>query len=129
MGLDMYLEKQSKSPNGWKDGTMPKIEVGYWRKANAIHNWFVVNVAGGEDDCLSYPVSQDQLECLRNLCHRLLIKKSENAAKRELQPKEGFFFGSTDIDEGYWQDLETTVKTIDALDFNEDVNYYYQASW
>jgi len=28
MGLDMSLEKQSKSPNGWKDGTMPKIEVG-----------------------------------------------------------------------------------------------------
>ena len=88
MGLDMSLEKQSKLPTQ-EDGTSKRIEVGYWRKANAIHNWFVVNVASGEDDCSSYPVSQDQLECLRNLCHRLLIKKSENAAKRELQIMHG----------------------------------------
>ena len=26
-------------------------EVGYWRKANAIHKWFVDNVQDGNDDC------------------------------------------------------------------------------
>lgn len=26
-------------------------EVGYWRKANAIHGWFVDNVQKGNDDC------------------------------------------------------------------------------
>ena len=73
MGLDMYLYKKNYIWSGeWvkpevkqevivKTGgeTDAKIkpervkyvveEVGYWRKANQIHRWFVENVQKGED--------------------------------------------------------------------------------
>lgn len=34
-------------------------DVGYWRKANAIHAWFVKNVQGGVDNCQSHEVSKE----------------------------------------------------------------------
>ena len=65
MGLDMYLkgkkflwtdERKKLKVSGVK---LPKgveisgieFNVGYWRKANAIHNWFVENVQKYDDDC------------------------------------------------------------------------------
>jgi hypothetical protein len=47
-------------------------EVMYWRKANHIHAWFVDNVQGGNDDCGSYYVSEDQLRQLLGLCRKVL---------------------------------------------------------
>ena len=38
-------------------------QVGYWRKANQIHNWFVENVQDGEDDCCYHnEVTKEYLE-------------------------------------------------------------------
>ena len=86
MGLDMYLEKRTdvrlwnfqKEEEQFevivkKGGvTYPKInpknittvveEAGYWRKANAIHRWFVENVQDGKDDCGEYFVPPSSLE-------------------------------------------------------------------
>lgn len=36
-----------------------KFEIGYWRKANHIHNWFIKNVQNGKDDCSVYEVSRE----------------------------------------------------------------------
>ena len=47
-------------------------DVGYWRKANQIHNWFVHNVQGGEDDCGNYEVSQSKLIELREICQKVI---------------------------------------------------------
>lgn len=47
-------------------------DVGYWRKANQIHNWFVQNVQGGEDDCGIYEVSQAKLIELRDTCQKVI---------------------------------------------------------
>ena len=48
-----------------------------------------------------------------------------------LPPATGFFFGSTEIDDWYWQDLNETVdKLNDALDNSvDDAMFEYQASW
>ena len=46
--------------------------VGYWRKANEIHYWFVQNVQGGEDDCGNYEVSQSKLIELREICQKVI---------------------------------------------------------
>ena len=44
-------------------------QVGYWRKANAIHQWFVDNVQDGEDDCDYHrEVTRGDLIELRDLC-------------------------------------------------------------
>ena len=48
------------------------VTVAYWRKANAIHGWFVRNVQDGEDDCGDYYVTREQLHELRYLCRKVL---------------------------------------------------------
>ena len=110
MGLSMYLNDQD-------------YNVGYWRKANAIHNWFVINVQGGEDDCNEFKVLYEDLLKLKNLCEQVLETKDTTL----LPPKEGFFFGVTEIDERYFDDLRNTIEIIDSLDPYGD--YYYQSSW
>lgn len=111
MGLDMYLKNEREQ------------EVGYWRKANQVHNWFVENVQDGVDDCGQYKVTYEQLQKLKNLCLRVL--ETEN--HRLLPPCAGFFFGSTDIDDYYYEDLRNTVEIISSLD--PKLEYIYQSSW
>ena len=89
-----------------------EVEVGYWRKANAVHDWFVKNVQDGEDDCGYYHVSREQLKKLRDLCQQVL---AERERAHELLPTTvGFFFGSTDYDEWYFNGLESTIEIIDS---------------
>lgn len=63
MGLDMYLYRKTQ---------MEEQDVAYWRKANAIHRWFVKNVQDGEDDCGKYHVTRKQLEELRDCCMKVI---------------------------------------------------------
>lgn len=71
MGLDMYLLKQ--------EGKKKKLkEIGYWRKANHIHHWFVDNVQKGVDDCGIYVVHPVQLIDLLELCCKVLFPKKSN---------------------------------------------------
>ena len=90
MGLDMYLYKNS-SKYRMKDGSlaegMENVEfdrfgctnrvtivsnVMYWRKANAIHDWFVQNVQSGVDDCNEYDVSKEDIRKLIGCCQDVL---------------------------------------------------------
>jgi hypothetical protein len=155
MGLDMYLTAE-KFVSGYehdKDENFSKIlellkidhndvdrgmtvgvTVGYWRKANAIHNWFVQNVQKGEDDCRRTYVSQEQLEELRDESVAALAAYNEGdkaEAENILAPTSGFFFGSTEIDVGYKQDLEQTIKIVDKClsDKFKDFSFFYQSSW
>jgi hypothetical protein len=104
-----------------------EIEAMYWRKANAIHNWFVCNIQGGEDDCKEYQVNRGALEELLSSCRQALETKDAEI----LEPKGGFFFGSTDIDEYYWSDIKATSEgLVRALSLPEkEYDFYYQASW
>jgi hypothetical protein len=75
------------------------INVCYWRKANEIHNWFVQNIQNGEDDCNSYFIPREKLKELVNLCKT--VKQTKNT---DLLPTQsGFFFGSTEHDEYYYE--------------------------
>lgn len=104
-------------------------EVGYWRKANQIHNWFVQNVQGGEDDCGRYYVGEDQLRELLGVVEQVLADRSLAA---ELLPNTaGFFFGSQDYDDWYFQDLEHTRKVLyEVLDMDRSkLDIVYRSSW
>lgn len=46
--------------------------IGYWRKANAIHNWFVNNVQDGKDECQEAYVSREQLKELLGICQKVV---------------------------------------------------------
>lgn len=103
------------------------VEAMYWRKANAIHKWFVDNVQNGEDDCGAYFVSREDLERLRDLI--LEVLESRDASK--LPPQSGFFFGSTEVNDWYWQDLQSTAEELDKVlnDFSDQWEFEYHSSW
>ena len=129
IGLDGF------SPEGY-----PRLSVdfgvAYWRKANAIHKWFVENVQEGEDNCQRYYVTRENLEDLIKSCKKVLKNKDAKdklqAALKELPPQSGFFFGSTEIDEDYWLDLESTINQIQLIletPTLKDFDFHYQSSW
>ena len=155
MGLDMYLYRRSyvhsgdyyipdhkeelKMTRGGKEVDTSKIryiieEVGYWRKANHIHRWFVENVQSGKDDCGEYYVKEDQLANLLETCKEVLRDKDK--ANKLLPTTSGFFFGTTDYDPHYFNDIENTVGIIESL-FEPDLDggsylkgdIYYSSSW
>ena len=159
MGLDMYLyskkflwtedyvkeEHRDKLTltTGGKEQDTSKVryiveEVGYWRKANQIHKWFVDNVQNGEDDCREYEVEEDKLLELYEKCKSVLEDGSK--AKELLPVSSGFFFGSDAYDDWYFSDIKETVKIIESLfetdsegnivvgEF-EDGTISYRASW
>jgi hypothetical protein len=145
MGLDMYLMKhiwiggeyEHRNVTGSvdinADGKRLQMDakeiseivcrVGYWRKANQIHKWFVDNVQTGADDCKSYYVSAEQLQKLKTLCQKALDTKDASI----LPPQDGFFFGGTEFNGWYWGNLRATIAIIEKLP--EDGYYYYQSSW
>lgn len=143
MGLDMYLtgkvylsdyddRKEVKDaiekvksiassvglPESWKPKAI-EYEAMYWRKANAIHNWFVENVQKGEDDCGKYGVSSTAIQNLLNDINTILDedskKKQEELIIELLPPTCGFFFGSTEIDEYYFDNLKYTKENLERL--------------
>lgn len=123
MGLDMYLEKVTR-----EDNKKISEEIGYWRKANQIHKWFVDNVQDGVDNCATYPVAYEQLQELLSLVNQVL--DNHKLAAKLLPTSIGCFFGSNEYDEWYFDDLKKTKLIIEAT-FNDDetVEYEYTASW
>jgi hypothetical protein len=104
------------------------IEAGYWRKANAIHDWFVKNVQGGEDECRPHYVSREDLQTLKEICQRVL--EDRKLAATLLPTASGFFFGGTDYDDWYFKDLEQTIQIIDdALSLPKAWEFEYRSSW
>jgi hypothetical protein len=118
MGLDMYLYKKQVH------------EVAYWRKANAIHGW-IINHTGAVDDCTPISLTKQDLVDLRELCMKVLTNGTSDYAEEMLPPSTGFFFGSTQVDEWYWQDLNDTVAKLNvALEQStDDAMFEYLASW
>jgi hypothetical protein len=103
-------------------------EVGYWRKSNQIHGWFVENVQKGVDDCGEYVVSLDQLKALKGLCEAVLEDKDR--AGELLPSRQGFFFGSYCYDEMYFSDIADTIEILDkCIENSEDIEFIYQSSW
>lgn len=152
MGLDMYLTKRTyvkrwshiapehqfkvtveRGGQAYEPIRSDRItniieEVAYWRKANAIHRWFVANVQNGEDDCGEYSVSTDQLAELLAAAKQA----SEAADPAAVLPTQGgFFFGNTDYGEDYKADLADTIRQLEPLlaEDNTQSDLFYRASW
>jgi len=166
MGLDMYLTRKKYIDGNYdwnkiegkieikKDGKeipldIKKIkyiveDVGYWRKANAIHRWFVNHVQDGNDDCGCYGVEISDLEELLKICKKIkekvilkdgLIKNGQQfendkwediyiggkfienpeICEQLLPTGSGFFFGSTEYDEYYMKDINYTIEVLEQV--------------
>ena len=154
MGLDMYLTRRTYTGNKWRKEkeqvkiklpkTTSKIvgpidhikqekvsyieeEIGYWRKANAIHKWFVENVQDGEDDCKEYVVNKENIEKLLKLCK--LTKENPKMARKFLPTASGFFFGDVDYDEYYFECINDTIKFCEEALKSPNVRIIYSSSW
>lgn len=151
MGLDMYLEKRTdvrlwnfQKPEEQfevivkKGGvTYPKFnpkkvstvveEIGYWRKANQIHKWFVDNVQNGVDNCGEYFTPTSSLEKLLELCEK--VKADNTLAETLLPTASGFFFGGEEYDEWYFNDIDHTIEVLKEALSDKDASYYYSSSW
>jgi len=114
-------------------GVTINFGVGYWRKENHIHHWFVENVQDGSDDCKEYYVSAEQLKELKALCEE--VKTNHSLANDKLPTQGGFFFGSTDYDEWYFKSLDYTIDVIDKclelskIDKMFGYDFEYSSSW
>ena len=141
MGLDMYLEGRKyvecdeivegiPGVPEWIDVKYTTSELVYWRKANAIHRWFVDNVQDGVDDCRRYDVGCKQLHELYDVVCEVL--RNRGTANELLPTKDGFFFGETGYGECYFNDLEYTKQYLEKI-FNEPLlkDFYisYRSSW
>ena len=101
-----------------------------WRKANQIHDWFVENVQDGEDDCGEYQVSREQLAELASLCAEVI--KHPNQAEDLLPTTDGFFFGNTEYNDYYFEQVESTrARLVEVLTSEtlKDYDFYYSSSW
>ncbi len=132
MGLDMMMYAQLEGEELEFDTYSTNcIEVGYWRKDNQIHSWFVREVQDNVDDCGYYEVTTEQIKDLRDICLKVL--QDHSLAEELLEPRSGFFFGSTYIDEWYFEGLENTVtilkECIVQYEENPKVKFYYHSSW
>lgn len=129
----LALEHESHPAWAWeKDYTRKGIEecIAYWRKANQIHNWFVENVQDGEDDCGLYEVTKDQLQELLYIAKA--VDNHPSTAGELLPTISGFFFGSTNYDKFYFDDIKETIeqltKVLNETDF-DNYHVYYSSSW
>ena len=151
MGLDMDLYKKiygsgegTITLKPWwdengkgKEVDLSKVEhvlvhVAYWRKANSIHGWIVRNCADGVDECQRIELNSGDLVRLRNICQEILDEPGATRDKKAaelLPPTEGFFFGSQEIGEGYYDDLRHTVEVLSDIKEDDAEYYEYQASW
>ena len=169
MGLDMYLQirKNEYCSKYYKDeGFDIKLElpkdasrffpnltdltvsrttdytVGYWRKANAIHNWILKNCAARDgwdnpiDDCRPIEIPLESLEELFITCKKVLTDHS--LAKELLPTADGFFFGSVEYDKDYFDDIKMTIDIIEpVIKFMKHMleikdytwSIIYEASW
>ncbi|MDD3860556.1 MAG: hypothetical protein PHW83_10185 [Bacteroidales bacterium] len=152
MGLDMYLDNRKYIGANYefnnitgnielfRDGKKININfdkvayvverVAYWRKANAIHNWFVENIQDGVDDCKEYYVSITQLHNLLDKVDAVL--NDHSLASTILPSKSGFFFGNTAYDNWYYEDLEYTKEILENIIQNSkpyEDTLYYSSSW
>ena len=128
---DKYHEIIQKALPFLKKSTLDFIcvtfEVGYWRKANHIHNWFVNNIQEGQDDCREYEVSRKQLAMLLSICKELI----SNGNPDELLPTtSGFFFGGTEYNNYYFIKIKNTIDIIEyCLTLPDYIVFEYQSSW
>ena len=174
MGLDMYLYANKylnnenvdqikklagtnnlPNQNGTESIYIRQL-VGYWRKVNAVHGWFINKIASGVDECQELYISREQLEQLRQDCIVALANPERNYEienqkvfyqlcdylnkletpinlanyNNPVPPVEGFFFGGNELSDYYFSQLEYTIDLItNLLELDDDFSFHYQASW
>lgn len=176
MGLDMFLIRKkhlgkakikvlnneyewiNNKDEEYENVTDIETEIGYWRKANHIHKWFVENCQDGVDDCGEYYVPKEKLQKLLDICKKIKegcplidgiitngqtlkdgewqnnyedgkVMENKELAEELLPTQSGFFFGSCEYDQYYMEDIDKTIQIIEDALKDESEGIYYTSSW
>ena len=113
MGLDIHILRKAITP----DPELEKIfledndhEVGYFRKFNALLNWVSTHVKNVEN-CEEVLLTREHLETLKATLQNL----NQDNCHELLPTQDGFFFGSLEYDDNYWEDVNELRPLLDNL--------------
>lgn len=114
LGLELYGE----------GGAVISVNVAYWHKAYAIHDY----ISQSLDDRFDNWVSREFLETLLRDVETVL---ADHSYASQLIPDHGAIEADR-YDENYYKQLEYTQKALTHLlgrEAYEDLSFYYNASW
>jgi hypothetical protein len=97
----------------------------YFRKVNFVYRFFEHKL---EEECCF--VTRAEMEDLVERCKKVLADHS--LAEELLPTRSGFFFGSTDYDDWYFEDVKSCKNQFSKIlkKFNEDTDVFYMVfSW
>ena len=101
-------------------------EIGYFRKVNFLLPFF-----GYSDNCKDLEIPLEDIETLLWFCRKILKHKSKKLAEQYLPTTSGFFFGSTEYDDWYYNDVKDCLKQMKGLlkGLKDDEQLYVVMSW
>lgn len=116
MGLDIFFNRKKES------------QIGYFRKVNFLVAYFA-DLGFDVENQTPLSITKEDAEVLLDRCNQVLEDHSK--AEELLPTMSGFFFGSIDYDEGYFDDVESVadflenelIPTFDNLDPNEEITF------
>lgn len=111
------LEDEKEKINPWN-------EVAYFRKVN-----FLIPFFGYEENCSNIEIDKYQVEDLIEACKEVLA--NHDKASFLLPTQEGFFFGSTDYDDWYFDDVQNVKEKFEEIlaDFDRDEDILIMHCW
>ena len=119
MGLDMWLYDKNNQ------------KVMTWRKINQVRGWLVNHkILEDDDNCIKRVVTVENLKDMISDCKKVL--ENHSLAESLMPTTSGFFFGNTEYDEYYFEDLQETVNTLEPVLQNADEkrdHFIYEDWW
>lgn len=107
-------------------------EIAYFRKSNWLHGYFdrlcEERIGHEIEDCEYFVFSKHDLHTLLEIVRDVIATDSIAYAEDWLPPQSGFFFGSTAIDDYYFEDLQDFVDTMEQWE-DSDKQFVYYAWW
>lgn len=108
------VEKLLEKDKQW----MYKVSDAYFRKVNFIYEFFEEDINHDNELAL---VNAEDIQRLINVCKDTLDAHKKNDAEgmayamANLPTRSGFFFGSTEYDDWYWNDVKDCIKQMKQL--------------
>ena len=107
-----------------KENTNPWNKVAYFRKVN-----FLIPFFGYEENCSNIEIDKYQVEDLIEACKEVLA--NHDKASFLLPTQAGLFFGSTDYDDLYFDDVQNVKEKFEEVlaDFDMDEDILIMHCW
>ena len=122
--IDERNSKVIKELEEEKENTNPWNKVAYFRKVN-----FLIPFFGYEENCSNIEIDKYQVEDLIEACKEVLA--NHDKASFLLPTQAGLFFGSTDYDDLYFDDVQNVKEKFEEIlaDFNMDEDILIMHCW